>query len=192
MLIPATSWSEESRDFYIEQVINLTLAKKHGKQVKWRGDNFSQTMQAICWRESHAGARYFQTAGFVVGDKKGKYKSLGPWQIQIPTARFIGHLKPNLFNEKFGDGEPPDKKIVFYLLTDLDWSARMACAHFEYLLNYFGDYKTAILAYNKGIGGAKKFLSSHKVGDSEYVRSVIKYRKSVIREFNRDNIKIKF
>ncbi len=61
-------------------------------------------------------------------------------------------------------------------LTDIDNNLNQGCKYFAQCLNTFGgDYDKALLAYNRGIGGAKSYLKTHSASDATYVQRVNGY-----------------
>ena len=61
-------------------------------------------------------------------------------------------------------------------LTDIDNNLDQGCKYFAQCLNTFGgDYDKALLAYNRGIGGAKSYLKTHSASDATYVQRVNGY-----------------
>lgn len=152
----------------------IELAYKHGNRVQWRGDRFGETFAGILYQESHANRKKFQKNGVVVGDRdrQGRPKSLGPVQMQLPTARDIERWDSILFKLKFGPYSPTDEELIIALLTDIEFNIQCGASYFGYLLDVKQNYKAAILAYNRGPGG--------KGDPNDYVRKVLKWRKEIV------------
>ena len=159
------------------QIEAIDIAYRYGGEIHFRGDTWGETSASIIYQESHANRKKFQTNGVVVGDwnKKGKPRSLGPAQVQMETAKFVMKHYPHVQRAKYGRLTPTDEEIIIDLLVDVDFNIHCGVHYFEWLLHKKGDVRKAILAYNRGPGG---------VGDpNDYVNSVIKWRKTVIRPF---------
>ena len=157
----------------------IELAYKHGNRVTLHGERMGETVASILWQESKGNYKVYQKNGVVVGDldKRGRPKSLGPMQVQVPTARDLERWYPMLFKLKFGIYSPTDEELIIALLTDIEFNIQCGAQYFQWLLNRTGNYNKAILSYNRGTGG---------VGDpNDYVRKVKQWRKIIVLPFLR-------
>ena len=154
----------------------LEIAYEEGEKIELYGDTWGQTVASIAYQESHCNRSKFQTEGVVVGDRnsKGKPKSLGPMQVQVPTARHVGRVFPHLFTERYGDRRPTDEELTIDLLTDVRFNIRVGVHYYAWLLEYRkGSWHDAVLSYNRGTGYNLRDIN-------DYVRLVRKWRKTVV------------
>lgn len=154
----------------------IEMAFEEGSKIEMYGDTWGETAASIAYQESHCDRSKFQTEGFVVGDlnSKGRPRSLGSFQVQVPTARHIGEVFPHLFEEKYGDRNPSDEELAVDLLIDKRFNTKLGVHYFAWLFEYRkGNWDKAILSYNRGTG-------SNLEDVNDYVRKVRKWRKTVI------------
>jgi hypothetical protein len=176
---PKQAYAYTLKNLSINQEMCIRLAYKYGQRIEYRGQRYGETVASILLQESHANRKVFQKNGVVIGDKdkRGYPKSLGPMQMQLPTARDLERWMPHVFENKFGPFSPTDEELIIALLTDIDFNIQMGAAYFEYLLNKKGSWSKAILAYNRGPGGT---------GDPEnYMAKVKQWRLDIVLPFLR-------
>ncbi|HSH51633.1 MAG TPA: transglycosylase SLT domain-containing protein, partial [Bacteroidales bacterium] len=133
----------------IPQIVSMYTAVNEGNNIHWKGDTYPKTLCGILWQETKAGYSKYRKNGYVLGDKD---QSIGPMQVQVRTARWIGEKYPNLFIYKFNKSvyDITDNEIKNALMKDEVWNIKVGATYFSFLLEYMGDYNQAILAYNKG------------------------------------------
>lgn len=151
-LFPVYSHSENIQ-LEIPQIVSMYTAINEGRTISWKGDTFPKTACGILWQESKAGWSKYRKDGYIIGDE---WKSIGPMQVQVRTARWIGKKYPDLFIYKFGklEYDVSDRQIKKALMKDEVWNIKVGVRYFKFLLEYLNDYNTAILAYNRGPTGA--------------------------------------
>jgi hypothetical protein len=154
----------------------IQMAFEEGSKLYLYGDTWGETAASIAWQESHCGYSKFAPHGVVVGDmnSNGKPRSLGWFQVQVPTARHMGKVFPQLFKDKYGDRIPSDEELTIDLLIDKRFNVKVGVHYFAWLMNYRnGNWNKAVLSYNRGTG-------QNLVDVNDYVRKVRKWRKTVI------------
>jgi hypothetical protein len=159
-----------------QQEACIEMAYEEGSKIELYGDTWGQTAASIGYQESWCNSSTWQRNGVVVGDinSKGKPRSLGPMQVQVPTARFVGKNFPHIFKEKYGDRTPTDEELAVDLLIDTRFCIKVGVHYFAWLLEYRnGDWEFAILSYNRGHGRNLDDIN-------DYVRKVRKWRKKVV------------
>ena len=134
-----------SKDVSDEQLLVLNKVREIAKTIPDKnGETYEDTMSAICLTESSAGQN-------IVGDyrkaKKLTKASLGVMQVQIQTARYIAAKIEELrwvlaLN---------DTQIMERLLSDTEFSARIATYYFVMLQNHRENYIHSISGYNGGM-----------------------------------------
>ena len=174
--------SAKTIDLEPRQEACIETAYRIGKEIYLYGDTWGETAASIAYQESHCGRDKFRTNGVVVGDinSKGKPRSLGVMQVQVPTARHVGRMFPHVFQYKYGDRIPTDEELTIDLLVDMEFNIRVGVHYFAWLLEYRnGDWNKAVLSYNRGTG--------QRLNDiNDYVRKVKKWRKKIVLPFIRD------
>lgn len=129
-----------------EQQQIMMIAYEYGERI-----GYPETIQAIAMQETHAGSY-----GDGIGDKTSKYKSYGIMQVKIPTARFVfTHF--NHVQERYFDHQPSDEEIIDLLLTNNEANIDIASKNFALMIKYTKNWKHAVLAYNQGLTGHKRF-----------------------------------
>lgn len=154
----------------------IEMAYEEGSKIELYGDTWGETAASIAYQESHCGASVWQTEGYVVGDlnSKGRPRSLGDFQVQVPTARHVGKMFPYIFEEKYGDRVPSDEELTVDLLIDRRFNTRIGVHYFAWLLEYRkGNWDKAVLSYNRGTG-------SNLNDVNDYVRKVKKWRRTIV------------
>lgn len=166
------------RELHKKQIESFAIAQEIGDNIWAFNQTWPRTIMAIMYQESHANHPRFYTNGVVVGDKDnhGRPKSLGPMQVQVPTARDVFRWYPKVKEAKFGSYEPTDEEIAIALLTDIRFNILVGGNYFKHMLEYNnGDVDAAILAYNRGPAG---------VGDlNDYVRKVRLWMTTVVTDY---------
>ena len=154
----------------------IELAYEEGSKIDLYGDTWGETAASIAYQESWCNSTVWQTKGVVVGDlnSKGRPRSLGPMQIQIPTARHVGDVFPHIFKERYGDRIPSDEELTVDLLIDTKFNIKVGVHYFAWLLEYRnGNWSKAVLSYNRGTGHSLKDIN-------DYVRKVKQWRKTIV------------
>lgn len=171
MTIVIKAYAEPSKEGVIyrgvlteEQRQLMSVAFEEGVQF-----TFPETVQAILLQETSAGING------PVGDldKSVGKRSYCHMQLEVGTARdMIVRLKLGEFKT--------DEELIAKLLTDDRFCIMIGARYFEWLLNYFnGDYRMAVLAYNRGPGGAQDGKDP-----MDYVSGVLEHIKTHVRPFN--------
>lgn len=70
----------------------------------------------------------------------------GPWQIQVPTARFLWGNKLAKFT---------DRQVINLLKFDMRFGAETAGRYLEYLYHIYGNWPMTFAAYNRGPGNVE-------------------------------------
>jgi hypothetical protein len=154
----------------------LQLAYHHGSQIHYKNQSYGETIAAIVYQETKAGAKRYQRNGIIVGDKsrKGHYKSLGVMQIQIPAARDVFRWYPEIMFSYFGRPYyPTDEEIIVALLTDVYFNIEVGTAYFHKMLEMKKSWSGAILAYNRGV-------ANDGTDPNNYVHLVKKWRLEIV------------
>ena len=157
----------------------LSLAYKYGSQIHFRGDTFGETVAAIAYQETKAGAKIYQRKGIIVGDraKSGHYKSLGPMQVQLPAARDVFRWYPEIMHDYFGRlTSPTDEEVIVALLTNTKFNIQVGAAYFRKMLEKKKSWHEAILAYNRG-------AANDGTDPNDYVNKVKMWRKTIVLPF---------
>lgn len=183
---PAISKPNKTIQLEQSQVQCLRTAYEEGEKIELYGDTWGQTIASIAYQESHCNGSTWQTSGIVIGDlnHRGKPRSLGVMQIQLPTSREVGKRFPHIFKDRYGDRQPTDEELTIDLLIDTSFNIKIGVHYYAYLLEYRGgDWEKTILSYNRGIG--------HNISDiNDYVKKVKHWRKNVIFPFLKGNYQI--
>jgi len=184
--IPSMGNTSEIPQLELKQALCIKMAHFEGSKIELYGDTWGQTAAAIAYQESACDSSKYQTNGVVVGDldNKGKPKSLGIMQVQVPTARHVNSIFPHLFKDKYGDRDPTDEELTIDLLIDNSFNIKIGVHYYAWLLEYRqGDWAFAVLSYNRGTG--------YNLTDiNNYVRLVKKWRKEKVLPFLRGKYKI--
>lgn len=167
-------------DLTEEQIQNIKIAYEIGNEIVWRGETYGETVAAILFQESHAGSEKFKTRGVILGDlnSRGKYKSLGLMQIQVPALRDVLRWYPEIL-KKYFNYIPSNETLLLELLFNDKFNIEVGALYFAKMLELKGSWTKAILAYNIGVNG--------KVDINNYVNSVKKYRIDIILPLLREN-----
>lgn len=156
----ASAW--QSVKFTSDQVRLLDIAKREGKKI-----GYPETIQAILLKES--------TAGLIgpVGDISNGFgkRSYCHMQIKLVSAQHVID-KYNLPRFR------TEEELIAKLLTDDEFCIYMGARYFKLMLEQTKDWKTAVLAYNKGAKGAKRHT-----GTSSYVSDIRSFIVNVIRPY---------
>jgi hypothetical protein len=180
----------QQRELEMGQIATLLMAKRFGNEINEFGETWPRVCMSILYQESWANHTRYQTNGVVVGDKdsRGRAKSLGPMQVQRETARFVGSTKyPDIFWRQFGTLTPTDEELTIALLTDLEFNIEIGCNYFHYLLvRYNGNWRKAILAYNRGPGGVEDGRDPNN-----YLSRVLGWMDTIARDVQKQNYTIK-
>ena len=130
---------------------------------KW-GETYENTLSAICITESSAGRN-------IIGDFEDGVKitraSLGAMQVQVATARYVSKKVDALASIK----TMSDKEVANALLSDIDFSARIAAHYLVILKNRRQDYMHSVSGYNGGTENWPYF--SRVMKNMELVKSLV-------------------
>lgn len=154
----ATVW--QSVKFTPDQLRLLEIAKAEGNKI-----GYPETIQAILLQES--------TAGLIgpVGDIVNGFGKRSYCHMQIKVAA-AEHVISRYNLPKFRTEE----ELIAKLLTDDEFCIYMGAMYFKLMLEQTGDWKTAVLAYNKGVKGARRHI-----GKTSYVSDISNFITNVIR-----------
>lgn len=153
----------------------LTYAYKYGNRIQYLNQGWGETVTSIVYQESKGGKSIYLRNGVVVGDRnsKGKYKSLGVMQVQLPAARDVQRWYPIVFKSKFGNYNPTDEELIYALLSDYRFNISVGSWYFIKMLELTGNWRQAILAYNTG-------LNNNGNDPNDYVNKVLRWRKTIV------------
>lgn len=154
-----------------EQKKLLSLAYDIGSRV-----GYPETMQFILMQETIAGK---------LGRVGDEGRSLGVMQVQVDTARFISERVDSL---------PilSDKEYAYHLKHTDSYAILVAAHYFKYCMESFGDWRRALLAYNRGVTGAK-YMTDAEIESDRYMLGV-QMHAPLVRKFNseRKNLKLAY
>ena len=128
-----------------EQLKTLQIVRDVARTVPAdNGETYEDTLSAICLTESSAGKN-------LIGDFKKNVvltkASLGVMQVQVATARFVARKVEALaWIDKMSNAQ-----IANRLLTDVEFSARIAAHYFVLLKNDREKYFHSVSGYNGGM-----------------------------------------
>jgi hypothetical protein len=138
-------------------------------------------VQAILLQESKAGnvKSLVGSRGAGVGNR-----SYGVMQMKVEAARSVMSRTPKLVSKYFPNrsySSITDEEVIALMLTNHEANIRMACYHLKLYHSMMHDWDATIVAYNMGIGNAKKTL----VFDTNpYLISVQNYMNTTVPSFN--------
>lgn len=178
------STSASAIDLTLSQKIVLKMAYKIGNKYRVKNDTWGETAAAIIFQESHANSNKFKINGIIIGDKnrRGKPKSLGPGQVQLPAARDVEKWFPEIFKKKFGNFSPTEEELIIALLTDIEFNIEVSVAYFVKMVELADSWEKAILAYNRG-------LNNNGKDPNDYVEKVKKWRSQIVIPLKKRNWK---
>jgi hypothetical protein len=134
-----------SNDVSNEQIKVLNTVREIAKTIPdAKGQTYEDTMSAICLTESSAGKN-------LIGDFHKNVPltkaSLGVMQVQVQTARHVAsQVKELKWILSLSNSQLADR-----LLSDTEFSARIATHYFVMLKNSRGDYMHSVSGYNGGM-----------------------------------------
>ncbi|MBU0631455.1 transglycosylase SLT domain-containing protein, partial [bacterium] len=128
-----------------EQLNTLQIVRDVARTVPAdNGETYEDTLSAICLTESSAGKN-------LIGDFKKNVvltkASLGVMQVQVATARYVAQRVENLSWVL----SLSNAQIANRLLTDIEFSARIAAHYFVILKNTRETYLHSVSGYNGGM-----------------------------------------
>ena len=138
-------------------------------------------VQAILLQESKAG-----NVKSLVGSRGAGFgnRSYGVMQMKVEAARSVMSRTPKLVSKYFPNrsySSITDEEVIALMLTNHEANIRMACYHLKIYHSMMHDWDATIVAYNMGIGNAKKTL----VFDTNpYLISVQNYMNATVPSFN--------
>lgn len=144
-------FASEENDISDNQIKVLNTVRNIAKTIPdTKGKTYEDTMSAICLTESSAGQN-------LIGDFHKNVPltkaSLGVMQIQVQTVRYVAsQVKKLSWTRSLNDSQ-----IANRLLTDSEFSARVATHYFLLLKHSRKNYMSAISGYNGGITNAPYF-----------------------------------
>ena len=103
-------------------------------------------------------------------------RSYGVMQIKVSAASDVLEEHPQLGISH------TEEELIVRLMTDDDFNIRIASKFLLYLRDKTSSDAEALVAYNMGLQGSKRF-ESHE--DVHYVKSVTRYFESIVVPFNR-------
>lgn len=113
---------------------------------------YPETLLAIATIETKLGS-YKKTDYGIVGDTYAVFgdRSYGLCQVKLQTARFVLRKHPELGTFK------TDEHLLVALITDNEFNAKVGAKYYRMMLDRFGNWRQALIAYNAGPGNAKKW-----------------------------------
>lgn len=128
-------------------------------------------VQGILLQESTAG-----TAKSLVNGK-----NYGVMQVSVEAARSVFNRYPRVASKYLGSTRASYDRVRDLLLRNHEASIVIACLHLTIYKNILHDWRSAVAAYNMGIGNA---LKSTTLEDNSYANSVYNYKHTVLASFN--------
>lgn len=155
----------------------LQFAYDYGNAINYLNQGWGETIASIVYQESKAGYKLYERHGVIVGDRdsRGRYKSLGVMQVQLPAARDTLRWFPSISKEHFGDYPPTDEELIYKLLSNYKFNIQIGSLYFIKMLQLTNQWRAAILAYNAGLNNKGR-------DTNDYVRKVLNWRNTVLRE----------
>ncbi len=166
-----TIWNPLAKSWLTEDQVNLLkLAYDIGYQDG--GEQYASLLQSTLLQESIAGqlGRVGHRTAPV-----GK-RSYGVMQVKVSAASDVLDEHPQLGLSR------TDEELIVRLITDDDFNIRVASKFLLYLREKTSSDAEALVAYNLGLRGSKRF-EAH--ADYHYVKRVNRYFESVVIPFNR-------
>jgi hypothetical protein len=113
---------------------------------------YPETLLAIATIETKLGS-YKKTDYGIVGDTYAVFgdRSYGLCQVKLQTARFVLRTHPELGTFK------TDEHLLVALITDNEFNAKVGARYYQMMLNRFGSWRQALIAYNAGPANAEKW-----------------------------------
>ena len=156
----ATAW--QSVKFTEDQKRLLEIAREEGEKI-----GYPETIQAILLQETTAGL-----TGPVgdIGNGFGK-RSYCHMQIKVASAQDVIR-KFDLPRFK------TEEELIARLITDDHFCIQMGARYFKLMLDQTKNWNIAVLAYNRGAKGAKRYT-----GKNGYVKDIRSFIVNVIRPY---------
>lgn len=142
----------------------MQIAREEGTAIGW-----PETVQAILLKESTAGLNG-PIGDHINGFGKRSYCHM---QVKIPAARHVLANYDDLGTFK------TDEELLVKLLTDDRFCIRVGARYFELMYQSTKSWSKAVLAYNRGLGGARK-----GVDPMNYVSGVKERIKTLVKPYN--------
>ena len=140
------------------------MAHLVGEEIGW-----PETMQSLIYQETLAG---------YLGRVSYNNTAFGVAQVKPDTARFV--------RRHFDDIDFPemsDADLIEKLKNDDLFNMRVGARYFVYCLNRFeGDWRRAVVAYNQGHNGARRF-TDEQVDQFKYLVE-LREKLDLVRKFN--------
>lgn len=113
---------------------------------------YPETLLAIATIETKLGS-YKKTDYGIVGDTYAVFgdRSYGLCQVKLQTARYVLRKYPELGTFK------TDEHLLVALITDNEFNAKVGARYYRMMVDRFGNWRQALIAYNAGPGNAKKW-----------------------------------
>lgn len=172
-----------AQKFEYQQMVHLMFAYNYGNTLQYKGQGWGETIASILYQETHGGHSRYVENGIIVGDMdhRGKPKSLGLMQVQLPSARDVERWFPDVFFQKFGEDSPTEEELIIALLSDYRFNIVVGSHYFMKMLELKGSWREAILAYNRGAG-------NDGADPNDYVKKVLKWRKEIVLPMVQDRM----
>ena len=166
-----TIWNPLAKSWLTEEQVNLLkLAYDIGSQDG--GEQHASLLQSTLLQETIAGqlGRVGHRTAPV-----GK-RSYGVMQVKVSAASDVLDDHPQL-------GLPPtEEELIVRLMTDDEFNIRVASKYLLYLRDKTSSEAAALVAYNMGLRGSKRFEVHEEV---QYVKNINRYFETIVVPFNR-------